>query len=243
MWVKLTQQKKGLPAAMLALHVVAGGVGELVVAGLHPLTGQRSRVLDPLLPDPAPTRVLLRVVLGRRPATEHPARAEPLPELLETVFLGVVGVLRVFLGVQVVQVSEELVEPVYGRQELVLVPQMVLTELRGRVAVVLQELGDRRILGAQPDRRRGKPHLAEPGAEDALSRDERRASRGAALLAVGVREAHPLVRDPVDVRGAVAHQPVAVAAEVRDPDVVAPDHEDVRPVCHQAVAPSPLERG
>ena len=37
---------------------------------------------------------------------------------------------------------------------------------------------------------------------------------------------------------AVAHQPVAVAAEVRDPDVVAPDHEDVRLVGHQAVAPS-----
>ena len=51
---------------------------------------------------------------------------------------------------------------------------------------------------------------------------------GAALLAVGVGEPHPLVGDPVDVRRPVAHQPVAVAAQVGDPDVVAPDDEDVR---------------
>ena len=87
----------------------------------------------------------------------------------------------------------------------------------------------------------GQPDLAEPGAEDALPRDERRAPRGAALLAVGVGEAHPLVRDAVDVRRAIPHQPVAVAAEVRDPDVVAPDHEDVRLVGHQVAAPSRSE--
>ena len=87
--------------------------------------------------------------------------------------------------------------------------------------------------GLQPDGRPGDPHLAEPGAEDALPGDERRPPRGAALLAVGVREAHPLVRDAVDVRRPVPHQPVAVAAEVGDADVVAPDDEDVRLVGHQ----------
>ena len=85
-----------------------------------------------------------------------------------------------------------------------------------------------RALRAEADGRPRHAHLAQPGAIDALAGDERRAARGAALLPVRVGEAHPLVRDPVDVGRAVSHQPIAVAAQVRDPDVVAPDHEDVR---------------
>ena len=60
------------------------------------------------------------------------------------------------------------------------------------------------------------------------------AAGGAALLAVGVGEEHAFVGDAVDVGRPVAHQPVAVAAQVRDADVVAPDDEDVRLVGHQA---------
>ena len=148
----------------------------------------------------------LREVLGRRPVRQ----------------------LRLLLGVEVVEVAEELVEAVHGRQELVHVAEVVLAELPGRVAERLEQLGDRRVLGLQADVRAGHPDLAQAGAEDALAGDERRPSRGAALLAVGVGEPHALVRDPVDVRRPVAHQPVAVAAQVRDPDVVAPDDEDVR---------------
>ena len=142
-----------LAPVVLALDEVGGGVDELVVARLHPLPRQRARVLDPLLADAAPARVLLRVVLVRRPALEDAARAEPLAELLEAVLARVVGILRVLLGVQVVEVPEELVEAVHRRQELVLVPEVVLAELAGRIAVLLEQLGDGRILGLQPDRR------------------------------------------------------------------------------------------
>src|SRR5262249_33459551 len=79
--------------------------------------------------------------------------------------------------------------------------------------------------------------LAQPGAEDALAGDEGGAPRRAALLAVRVREPHPFVGDPVDVGRSVAHQPVAVAAEVGDPDVVAPDHENVRLLGRHARSP------
>jgi hypothetical protein len=106
--------------------------------------------------------------------------------------------------------------------------EVVLTELPRGIAERLQQLGDRDILGLEADIHAGHPDLAQAGAVDALAGDERRAAGGAALLAVGVREPHPLVGDPVDVRRPVAHQPVAVAAQVRDPDVVSPDHEDVR---------------
>ena len=56
--------------------------------GLHPLLGQRAGVLDPLLADPAPARVLGGVVLVGRPAVQHAARPEPLPEVRELLAVG-----------------------------------------------------------------------------------------------------------------------------------------------------------
>ena len=41
---------------------------------------------------------------------------------------------RLLLGIEMVEVAEELVEAVLGRQVLVLVAQMVLAELAGRIA-------------------------------------------------------------------------------------------------------------
>src|SRR5262245_28773339 len=60
-----------------------------------------------------------------------------------------------------------------------------------------------------------------------LAEDEGGATGGAALLGVGVGEQRPLLRDAVDVRGAVAHHAEIVGAQVVDADVVAPDDEDV----------------
>jgi hypothetical protein len=47
-------------------------------------------------------------------------------------------VLRFILGVRVVEGAEELVEAVPGRRVLVTVPQVVLAELAGRVALRLE---------------------------------------------------------------------------------------------------------
>ena len=158
-------------------------------------------------------------------AAQHAARPEPLLELR---VLRIVLVLRVLLGVQVIEVAVELVEAVHGRQEAVLVAEMVLAELAGGVAERLEQLGDGRVLGLQAHGRARDADLGEAGAEDALPGDEGGPPCGAALLAVGVGEAHPLVGDAVDVGRAIAHHAVAVAAQVPDADVVAPDDEDVR---------------
>jgi hypothetical protein len=142
--------------------------------------------------------------------------------------VGVVRVLRVLLGVQVVEVAEELVEAVRRRQVLIAVAQVVLPELAGRIAERLQELGDRRVLGRDPDLRTRYADLAQAGAVDALAGDEGRAPGRAALLAVRVGEPHPLGGEPVDVGRAVAHEAAAVAAQVGDSDVVSPEDHDVR---------------
>ena len=214
----------------------------LVVDRLHPLLVQRARVLDPLLADAAEAPVLRRIVLVRRPGVDDAARAETLLEVREVLRRRPVRLLRLFLRVQVVEVAEELVEAVHGRQVLVQVAEVVLAELPGGVAERLQQLGDRHVLGLETDVHAGDADLAQTGAVHTLAGDERRAAGGAALLAVGVGEPHPLVRDPVDVRRPVTHQAVAVAAQVRNPDVVAPDDEDVRLVSLRHVSSLPGRR-
>jgi hypothetical protein len=59
----------------------------------------------------------------------------------------VVDHLQAFLGERAG--AEELVEAVVGRQELVLVPQMVLADLAGGVAKRLERLGDGDVAGLQ----------------------------------------------------------------------------------------------
>ena len=74
---------------------------------------------------------------------QHAARAE---EFLELGVFGVVRILRLFFGVQVVEVAKELVEAVDARQKFVPVAEMVLTKLRGGVTEWLKRLCNAQIL-------------------------------------------------------------------------------------------------
>ena len=89
---------------------------DLVVDGLHPLLGERARVLD------APICV----------AVNDPARSESLAEVREVFLRRIVGIFGFFLCVQVVQIAKEFIKAVVGRQELVAVPEVVLAELSSR---------------------------------------------------------------------------------------------------------------
>ena len=214
-----------LARRLLPLHEVDGRGRGLVVDRLHALLGERAGVLDGLLADLAEARIDRRVVAVGRLAPEHAAR----PELGEVGrILRIVRQLRLFLGVEVVEVAEELVEAVDRRQRLVAVADVVLAELAGGVAEVLEQAADRRIELAHAHRRAGEADLGQPGADAVLAGEERRAAGGAGLLAVVVQEPDAFAADAVDVRRLVAHQAVRVGADVGDADVVAEDDEDVR---------------
>ena len=143
MRVELNQQKNGLFGLVLPLDEAHCGAEEFLVHRLHALLGERAGVLDLLLADPAKARIVGRIVGVARHALQHAARAELCAELR---VLRVVGVLRLVLGVEVIEVAEELVEPVNGRQELVAVAEVVLAELAGGVALRLEQLGKRWVL-------------------------------------------------------------------------------------------------
>ena len=103
------QTKNGLFAfACRCMKSIAASRG-LVVDRLHALLGERAGVLDLLLADLAEARVDGGVVgVGGR-AFEHAARTELRAELR---VLGIVGMLRLLLGVEVIEVAEELIEAV-----------------------------------------------------------------------------------------------------------------------------------
>ena len=149
---------------------------------------------------------------------------------------GILRIVRFFgflLGVEVIQVAEELVEAVHRRQVLVAVAEVVLAELPGRIALRLERGRDGGILGLQPECRARQAHLGQSGPVGVLAGDERRAAGRAALLAVVVGERAPSAAIRSILRSLVAHHTVAVAAQIALADVVAPDDQNVRLVSHQ----------
>src|SRR5262249_46469795 len=115
----------------------------------------------------------------------------------------------------------------HGWQEFVTVAKVVFAELAGGVALVFQQLGNGRVFRLEALRGAREADLAQAGAKHALAGQEGRPTGRAALLAVRVGEAHALAGDAIDVGRAVAHQAVAVTAQVGNADVVAPDDENV----------------
>src|SRR5262249_57981964 len=105
--------KERLADLVLFLHERERGSRDLLVDRLHALLGERAGVLD-------------------LPAGERMDHAAPAELLLELGVLRIVDALRLLLGVEVIEIAEELVEAVCRREKLVAVAQVVLAELAGR---------------------------------------------------------------------------------------------------------------
>ena len=104
-----------------------------------------------------------------------------------------------------VEIAEELVEAVDGRQHFVAVAEVVLAELAGRIAERLEQLGDSRVSLGMPSFAPGRPTLVRPvRIGDCPVMNAARPGR-AALLAVPVGENRAFIGDAVDVRRLVAH--------------------------------------
>ena len=177
MAVELYQRKNGLSAlACFSIQSIAASVIS------SSMVSMRFLVSGPVSVDRLPA-----LAVGH--AVQHAARAELL---LERRILRIVGQLRLFLGVQVIEVAEELVEAVHGRQVFVAVAEVVLAELAGGVAERLQQFGDGRVFRLQADGGAGHADLGQAGADRVLAGDEGGAAGGAALLRVVVGEGRRL---------------------------------------------------
>ena len=103
-----------------ALHEIDGAGRDFFVNGLHALPRQRAGILD--------------LAVGAR--LDDTAWSELLGEFSR---LRVIRMLRLFLGIQVIQVSEKLVEAMVRRQMLIEIAEVVLAVLGGHITVVLEQ--------------------------------------------------------------------------------------------------------
>jgi hypothetical protein len=120
--VELNQQKKGLFAACCRSMKSKRRSQELLINRLHPFARQRTSVLD--------------LAIGKR--MDHTARAELL---LEFGILRVIDILWFLLRVEVIEITEEFIEPVLGRQELIFVAEVVLAKLSGGINERFEQFG------------------------------------------------------------------------------------------------------
>ena len=128
---------------------------------------QGAGVGDLLLADAAPARILGRVVDVGGDAMDDVARAEPRTEFRVLRVLRVVGL---FHRIEVVEDPVELVEAVHRGQVFVAIAQVVLADLRRRVAQWLEDFGDRRIGILQALLRRWQADLQQARCGTAFAR-------------------------------------------------------------------------
>ena len=140
---RIEPDEERLPVAVRPVDEVGRGLEELLVDRLHPLFRERPGVLAFLLAPGAEARIVARRDGRGRDAFHHAARTELR---LEGGVLRIVRMFRFILGVQMIEVAEELVEAVNRRQKFVAVAEMVLAELPGRIALRLEQIGDGRVL-------------------------------------------------------------------------------------------------
>ena len=196
---------------MRPLDEIERGGQKFFVHSLHALPVERSSVLD--------------VAIGG--GLDDAARTVLLAEGR---ILRVVVALGLLLRVQMVEIAEELVKTVVGRQVLVLVAEVVLAELARHVATFLGHIGDRRrpVRNAVVVARHADGQQTCP--ERMLAKNEGGSPCGAGLLRVGVGEERPFLGEAVDIGRLIAHDAVVVGADVVNADIVSVDEEDVRHV-------------
>jgi hypothetical protein len=98
------------------------------------------------------------------------------------------------------------------------------------VSLGFEDLGDRDVTILETHIGSGQSHLRQSRSKSGLPGDERRATGCTTLVTIIVGKANALVGDPVDVGRPVAHDAIAVGADVGNPDVVTPEDEDVRAI-------------
>ena len=206
-----------------------GPVRDVVVDRLHPLPGQRAGVLDRLLADLAEPRVHGRVVRVRGLAVQHAARAVLRAERRVLRVVAAAPALPRRSGGRGCRRTRRTRGPSAGTR----------SGRRGGSCRTGRSrspsgLSSSAIVGSSfcsPSVAPGRPTLVRPVRRPCwpVMNDARPAVQLCSRVVVG--EDHALLGDAVDVRRAVAHQPVRVGADVRLADVVAPDDDDVRLRC------------
>ena len=124
---------------LLTADEILGSREKFLVDRFHALGVERAGIFDRLLADTPKNGIYCRIILIGGLGLENAAR----PELrAEAGVLRIVGIFRLLFGIEVIEVAEEFVEAVHGRQMLVAISQVVLAELAGSIAERFHNIRD-----------------------------------------------------------------------------------------------------
>ena len=199
--------------------------GHLVIQRLLAFRRGGAIVNDPLLADHAPARLIRRVIFLGGIGMDHVARTKLR---LERRVIRPIRVGCVFHRVQMVEPAPIFIKPLHCRQKPILVAQMILAELPGRVAKRLEHGGQRRIFGAQPDRVARQTNRVHPRAHRKLPGDKGRPTRGTARLCIVVGQPHTLGGKLVEIGRLDALDPLMIARQAGPAHIIGHDHQNIR---------------
>ena len=128
-WVEPHEKRLLVPVS--AIDKVERGLEEFLVNRLHTFLCQRAGVLAFLFAPFAEAWVFARGFGGGRRTLQNSPRTKA--RLKRRIFR-IIRIFRFVLGVQVIEISEKLVEPVNRRQKLIAVAEMVFAELCRRIS-------------------------------------------------------------------------------------------------------------
>ena len=132
---RIEPDKERFLVAVGAVDEIRRCLEEFLVDRFHALLGERPGVLALLFAPGAEAGIVAGRIGRGSHALHDAARTELRPEGW---ILRIVRILRLVLGIEMVEIAEEFVEAVHGRQEFVAVAEMVLAELAGRIALRLR---------------------------------------------------------------------------------------------------------
>ncbi|MNN56005.1 hypothetical protein D3C81_1709120 [compost metagenome] len=115
----------------------------------------------------------------------------------------------------------------HGGQEFVEVAQVVLAELAGGIAHVLECGGNGYRLGRNADWRAGLANGGHAGTDWQLAGYEVGAARGAAGFGIVVGEAHTFVGQGIEVGCSASHHALVVDTDIGPADVITHDDNDI----------------
>src|SRR5580704_19095059 len=107
---------------------------------------------------------------------------------------------------------------------------MVLAELPGSIALLLQRAGECRGFVRYADVGPSLTYRCQAGTDRQLAGDEVGSPRRAARLGVVIGEHHALRRQLVEVWRLAGHHSAVISADVEPADIVTHDDEYVRPL-------------
>src|SRR4051812_47417373 len=134
---------------------------------------------------------------------------------------------RVFHCIEVIEIPEELIEPMHGRQKLIEIAQVIFTELTGCISLRFERCSNGASLRWYTHLGTGLADGGHTSADRKFAHDEVRSPCGATRLSVVIGEQHPFLGEFVEVWCAPCHHATMVSAYVPHPDIITHDEQDV----------------